>query len=313
MGDKRSVVRERVLGKRAISADDAAALMHAAFPHGVIDRNDAEQLLEIGCCVDAAAPEWDAFYTDAIVNYVGREAEPDGIVSRETALWLITKITLNGKLRRFSDLDAIIRIVEMAVSSPMMLQVFALRQVRDAIVNGHGAARHCRPGIVGQVTADDVNLVRRTLLANESRYPRPIARDEADILFDINERSQEADNHPDWADLFVKAVANCIMAGCGYVVPPRQVVFYQLPSIADFRGYDSPIGQMASKLSAVCAAYGRSDACGDMTDTPETRWLAERIGRDGRILENERLLLALLRGGDVVLPASLQTLVDTAA
>ena len=54
-----------------------------------------------------------------------------------------------------------------------------------------------------------------------------ITRVEAEILFNINDRTAEADNDPAWSDLFAKALANCVMAASGYVAPPREVALRQ--------------------------------------------------------------------------------------
>jgi hypothetical protein len=66
-----------------------------------------------------------------------------------------------------------------------------------------------QPGHVGK---DEVDLLRRMLYAYGGSGNVAICRTEADVLFDINDATRTADNHPDWADLFVKAIANHLMA-----------------------------------------------------------------------------------------------------
>ena len=48
-------------------------------------------------------------------------------------------------------------------------------------------------------------------------------------------------------------------------------------------------------------------------DDDQTRWLSERIGRDGVLDDNERAVLAYMRSLDAVLPEPLQGLLDRAA
>ncbi|MEM6665931.1 MAG: hypothetical protein AAF638_05960, partial [Pseudomonadota bacterium] len=45
----------------------------------------------------------------------------------------------------------------------------------------------------------------------------------------------------------------------------------------------------------------------------ETRWLADRIGRDGVLHDHEKALLKFLRDENPNVPPALQTLIDTAA
>jgi hypothetical protein len=49
-----------------------------------------------------------------------------------------------------------------------------------------------------------------------------VTQQEASVLFDINDATAETENHPAWSDLFVKALANFLMATSGYQVPTRQ-------------------------------------------------------------------------------------------
>ena len=49
-----------------------------------------------------------------------------------------------------------------------------------------------------------------------------ITRSEAELLFDIADATNEAENDPAWTDLFAKAIANAIMAASGYSAPNRE-------------------------------------------------------------------------------------------
>jgi hypothetical protein len=54
-------------------------------------------------------------------------------------------------------------------------------------------------------------------------------------------------------------------------------------------------------------------AVAEVVTSDEVRWLADRIGRDGVIHENERALLVFLREESPDIHPSLRTLLDTAA
>src|SRR6185369_9505551 len=82
-----------------------------------------------------------------------------------------------------------------------------------------------------------------------------ITRAEADALFRINDGTCEEMNHPSWNELFVKAIANFVLAASGYEVPAR----------------------------AQAVRGG------------EARWLTERIMNDRLIRDNERALLQFIR------------------
>ncbi len=138
-----------------------------------------------------------------------------------------------------------------------------------------------------------------------------ITRAEAEVLFDINDASQGANNDPEWTDLFVKAIANCIMAASGYQPPPREV------ALARERWLDSPdagVGGFFAKMAAgglkgIIKAYTapadagwaarnaamqRNIRAAEVVTGGEAEWLAERIRRDGHVGENEKALLRFI-------------------
>jgi hypothetical protein len=196
---------------------------------------------------------------------------------------------------------------------------YALRQVQQAVVDGDGPLAdggRLEPGRVSRAEAD---LLRRILYAYGGDDGIAVTRAEADVLFDINDAVADADNDPAWLDLFVKAVANCIMAASGYVVPTREVALRREEWL------DAPEGGVAGffarmvsgGLRGVLEAYrapddedewaarnARTDAAiagAEVVTDGEAAWLAGRIDRDGRMHDAEKALLRFIanEGRDV--------------
>ena len=138
------------------------------------------------------------------------------------------------------------------------------------------------------------------------------------MLFDIDEATTGRDNHPAWTDLFVKAIANCVMAASGYAAPPREVALAR-DAWLDRRGelsLDAMLGGMASGLKGLFGGYReqtwRSAPSPRLTQqkveivtheavtAAEATWLAARIGRDGRMSPNERALLDVPEDGEPI-------------
>ncbi|MCB1492696.1 MAG: hypothetical protein KDJ77_13020 [Rhodobiaceae bacterium] len=310
-GDLRALMCDRILSRQRITDEDVRALITVLLPDGIVDRDDAVPLFEINR-VEAPPPDaWSHLFSELLIEFVNRQSGPDRIISPDTAEWLVNGLSLDGRIRTWHELDALLRMVEMARECPPVLPLFALRQARDAVVNGYGAARGGRPGLVATITGADIELVRRILMAPEDGRTMPVTRAEAEILFDMNDRTRETENHPSWVDLFVKAVSHYLLASCGYAVPHRRLMLGDTaPAILS----GDPRGALDRLLAAgVNAATNAADLDVAFADTEETRWLSNRIARDGEMRDNERILLFVLRHGGVTLPASLQTLVDTAA
>ena len=154
---------------------------------------------------------------------------------------------------------------------------------------------------MGIVSEADVDLLRRILYSAGSDGSIAITQAEAEVLFDIDEATSGHDNHPAWTDLFVKAIANCVMAASGYAAPPREIALAR-EAWLDRRGelsLDAMLGGMASGLKGLFGGYREQTteerAIARLTQqkveiitretvtAAEATWLAERIGRDGKM------------------------------
>jgi hypothetical protein len=77
------------------------------------------------------------------------------------------------------------------------------------------------------------------------------------VLFDINDATADADNHPSWRDLFVKAIANCVMSASGYAAPAREIALAR-DAWLDRRGdlaLESIVSGMGSGLKNFLTGY----------------------------------------------------------
>ena len=82
----------------------------------------------------------------------------------------------------------------------------------------------CGPGrrpSAGTIREPEVELVRRILYAFGGDGSVAVTRAEAEVLFDINDAIADPTANPAWADLFVKAITNVVMAASGRSVPTR--------------------------------------------------------------------------------------------
>lgn len=277
-----------------ISAEDVLAMRRQVFTDGVVQSHEAEWLFALNDACHDCAPAWREFFVEALVDYTVNQAEPHGYVSPENADWLIDRISRSGRVETPSELELLVETLEQARSSPDNLAGFALAQVRRGVVEG-GAC-------VGKA---EVELLRRILYASGGAGNIAVTRAEAEALFDINDNTRAADNDPAWADLFVKAIANHLLAGHGHAVPPREV------ALARARWLDEPGGgffrSMASGLSSLWQGYREPDAeearaerqlaairSAERLDAGEARWLAGRLGRYGELRDHEMALIHFL-------------------
>ena len=176
------------------------------------------------------------------------------------------------------------------------------------------------PGVIGKA---EVDLLRRILYAFGGGAGIGISREEAEVLFDLNDRTAEARNHPEWTELFVRAMANFVMCASGYVPPSREEALrhetFLDDTATDVAGFLRAMASAGAKgiLAAYRAPSGieaawetrnaersAATAVAEVIDEAEALWLVDRITRDRVVHDNEKALLSFIgRESPLVHPA----------
>ncbi len=302
-----------IRARGSISEVDVAAVRRSFYADGVIDANEAQTLCDLHRLPGAHVIGWGDCFVETLTDYLVQQARPEGYVTLEQAEWLVGQIAPNGTVDTRAELELLINILDKARWSPLSLVAFTLDQVRRAIVDNAGPLRSGKTLAAGQIDETEVELIKRVLYAYGGDGNIAITRAEAELLFEIDAATQGADNAESWPDLFVKAIANCVMAASGYATPSREQALARevwLKRRGD-AGLAAIVGGLASGgLSGVLAAYREQNSeqraiatlerqkieivtAEDVT-VAEAQWLADRIGRDGVVSKNEQALLDLL-------------------
>lgn len=320
-----------VTASKRITAEDVLTLRRAIYNDGAAERGEVERLFALDEAAAEHDPSWCELFTEAASDYLVNQVQPEGYISEENAEWLMARIARDGSVKTATELQLLVKILEQAKSSPERLSAFALLQVKKAVVDGEGPLSNGGALEPGRVNRAEVELMRRILYAFGGDGAVAVTRAEAEILFDINDATAQADNDPAWSDLFVKAIANFMMAASGYAVPKREEALRREAWL------DAPSGGVADVFSRMAAgglrgflnAYrqpGNEDAWADrnaraeagaaeaeMVTAGEAEWLARRIGRDGALHANEKALLRFIRDEAPSVHPSLQSLIAKAA
>lgn len=319
-------------GGDRILSEDVAMLRGEVFRDGVVTRAEAESLFALDARCRSKCVEWPEFFVEAITDYLVHQEIPRGYVTEEKAAWLKKVISRDGRVDTATELELLIRVIEAARSVPQDLSAYALEQVANAVIDGNGplaGGADLVPGVIGRA---EVDLLRRILYGAGGEGGIAISRAEAEVLFRLNDRTSEAANDAAWSDLFVKAIANCLMYVSGYAPPPREVALRRETFLDDantnvagfigrmfregFRGVLDAYSRDASLESAHAARNGEhafAVSTAERISLDEARWLAERIGRDGMLHENEKALLAFLKRESPDIHPELRPLLDRVA
>ncbi|MGI9421671.1 MAG: hypothetical protein ACR2PA_00580 [Hyphomicrobiaceae bacterium] len=268
-----------------IHDSDVLALRGRFFSDEPIAVHLAQHLFKLNRVCPSQADSWPPFFVEAITDYLVNDAEPEGYLTQSNADWLIHQLTWNGAINTQTEIALLLNVLDKARWSPATLVAFTLQQVQRAVCEGHGPLRaESAPDAGVVVTEDDVELLRRILYAFAGDENVAITRQEAEILFDINDAAADADNCPHWQDLFVKAIASSIMQASGYSVPSRSEMLRR-EAWLDSRG-DLSLGNIISQalrggFSSIREAYANwFDGKDDTTTAGNDADTATKSGDD---------------------------------
>lgn len=303
-----------IIARGTVTDFDVARLRRAFYKDGVISAGEAEALFEANTACSVRDAAWTDFFIEAITDYLVNQAVPEGYMTVENAQWLIERITADGKVESKTELDLLVSVLERARWVPVRLVRFALAQIKRAVVEDSGPLRTGSGLQKGEIAESEIELLRRILYAFGGDGNIAITRDEAEVLFDINDATLGAETNPAWLDLFAKAIANVVMSASGYAVPSREKAL-QAEAWLESRGQLGPASllnkMLKGSLSAILTSYRQQSeeeralsrlerqrneiVTNEEVTQEEAEWLAGRIGRDGVMSDAEKALIEFLR------------------
>jgi len=298
--------------RNEITEADVLRLRREVFGDGIVARHEAELLLELNRAVERQCRHWDHYLVEALTDHIVEQAEPRGYVSPDHGNWLIDRLSGDNRVCRANEIELLVRVLNRAQSAPDRLAAFALSQAARF-------AMHAEQGQPAAISEAEAELIRLILYAYGGEQGASISRAEAEALFELNERTDPGANHPAWRELFVKAIANYLMAAATFRAPSRMAALAREEWLDDtdvdvksmLVGAVTGLGQLfAGALledledahTQIERAWARRNARleaeiaeAEIVTSDEARWLIDRLTRDGRVDDAEKALLAFLK------------------
>jgi hypothetical protein len=302
-----------ICARGTITEADVSALRRAFYDDGKIDATEAAALCALNRTCTAQDASWADCFVEMLTDYVVNQDKPHGYVTAENAEWLAVQITTDGRINSKTELELLVNVLDKARWSPQSLVAFALDQVKTAVIEGTGPLRANGAVEACVINEAEVELLKRVLYAFGGDSNIAVTRPEAQILFDIDAATAGNANAESWPDLFVKAIANSVMAASGYAAPSREQALAR-ETWLEKRNDLSPsaLAQKAlnAGLSGILSAYREQSSIeraiaalerqkveiitADEVIVADAEWLAGRIAADGKTSPNEQQLLAFL-------------------
>jgi len=313
-----------------IDADEVLRLRRELFKDGIVSRDEALLLFYLNDEAGAGADEaWYDFFVEALSDFFVWKQEPQGYLSDEDARLVVDQVGRDGRIDGPTEFGLIVNLLQKLRLSPPSLIDLALRGVVETVLGGgaklFGPARR-RPGVID---AADLDVIRAVIFAAGGDGGLTITKREADLLFELNNETSEAENAPAWQKLFVQAVGHYLMYPAGApAVPDRAEAARREAWLEARRGTGRFMAAMAASLrgallggsggGAAGADSGREAALAteafarDAVDEPEAAWLLSHIKRDGVLHQNEKALLAYIKEMSPQIHPSLEPLMKEA-
>lgn len=329
MSSGTAVSIDEICARGSVKDADVQRLRKLIFTDGAVSEAEARALLRINDACKVQDASWPDFLIEAVTDYLVNDAEPQGYLTAANAAWLIEIISRDGKVQSKTELELLVSLLDRARWSPESLARFALDQVRSAVVSGEGPLRSGLDLKAGEISEGEIELLRRILYAFGGDGNIAITRAEAEVLFEINDAVSNGPLNPAFTDLFVKAIANAVMAGSGYAVPSREEALRRevwlesrgdlsIGAVVEAMAKGGLGGLYASQTSEE-RALARLERqrieiiTNEEVTQGETGWLADRLGRDGKLTPAESALIAFLKRENPKLDATFEALVGKLA
>ena len=270
-----------------ITAAEILSLRREGWADGRIAPDEAEALFVLNDMLAERTGEWTDFFVEALVEFVLAGGSPRGFVSEDQAEWLIARLDRSGQVETMAELELLARLFDKAESVPERLKAYALGEIERIVLTGTGPTRDGGTVEPGCITSAECRLLKRFVFSFNSETPGGVSRAEAEMLFRLKDATLGADNAPEWADLFVKAVANHLMGHNRFTQLPteraRELERFMgdaTPRLGAFFGRmgSADLGGSFAEAAGRVLGFGRKGAKDD---------LAAEVADDRRITEEE--------------------------
>lgn len=295
-----------------VSATEVLFLRSQIFKDGILSTEELDALFTLGERAENGDPEWGQFFEEAACDFYLNEEEPRGYFTEEEFRTLKARVTKDGATASAIELRLMVKLLETATATPPEMRAFVLDQMRKRLAQG------------GKIGKAEVELARRFVFGMGGDGAVDVTRAEAELILDINDAGAGED--PSWTEFFVKSLANHLMAHTGYKALSHDeakrlhaFVSDHKPNLGGFfskmlggglSGFKKDGPSIAAQRNAERAAAA---AEAEKVTSSEADWLAERIGRDGRLAANELALVKYVQSLGAELPPKLKAIADRAA
>jgi len=314
----------------AVVPETAVQVRKVIYGHEKLRPADMDLVFEVA---RKAGPnpcrEWTQLFSEAVTDYLVRQAGPNGYISNGKASWLMKQFQQGGGICTRAEFAMLIDVMTSASGVPPALSAFALDEIKTAILKGRRGAFTDEDHPKGVITKADVEALRAVLFAATPGSACHVTQEEAEVLFDIADATAGGKVDSSFDDLFARAIGNYLMAMSLHGGSAEQELhrekwldereklpgfFARMMSKVSEIGFrdtlKSPLELAEEDMAKRNAEDERERAESEMVTDVESQWVLAHLTRDGKLSSAEKHLLDWLSAEGHALPTSLKALVD---
>ena len=306
-----------------MSEFDMRDIQKSFYEDGNISPQEADLIFQVNNAAKVYPEEWPNVFVGAITDYLLRQQYPIDVIDESKAVWLSTRISEDGVVEGDTEMALMLNILRYAESIPPRLEKFVLDQVKMAVVDGLGALARNPEYERNVIDAQEVEVVRLALYGSGGQGGTGITREEAEFVFELNEATHGAKNHPNWTDLFVGVLGFHLMATFGMYKESHEEIMDRKKWLQDSTSIPFNISTILKGFKAWYELHTEDrtpewnkDAViqhAEKITNDEAGWLIERLNRDGILDDNEKALLRFVKENASGIDPKLEQLILKAA
>ncbi len=191
---------DEILADGIIDADEVQRIRERIFADGQIDREEADFLFGLNDAVSGKAndPGWKALFVEAISKHVLEDEASPNVIDDQEAEYLMSKIQADGQVDEI-ELALLVNLMSMAQATSSALQAFVLSALKTSILAD------------GVIDANEVGMLKAVIFGTGSGGGTGVDRDEADLLFELNDAVSGQTNDSSWTEFFVDALGKHLL------------------------------------------------------------------------------------------------------
>ncbi|HEV7437588.1 MAG TPA: hypothetical protein VGO22_22410 [Pseudorhizobium sp.] len=194
-----------VAGKGEIVPDDVGLMRRYMWPDGLTSRWQAAMAIALDDCCPVRCPEWTEFLVETVTAFVVRGESRNGVVTGETAGWLLERLAVSGTVRSQTGLSILLHVLETARQVPDFLSAVVLNQIRLALLPMPRGPYAEGRSAGNAVTACDLAFVWQVLRSALDRGSFQLSGTEWLVLKAIDDLGSPKEHHPGWVELMTLA------------------------------------------------------------------------------------------------------------